>query len=354
MSSQLIFNKSTVFFGHLADSGFDELLKKKYPGSKMIILTDENVAANWVEYMVTEFEVLFKAEIMQLPSGENAKNIETCTSVWEAFSEYEIARNDVIINLGGGVITDMGGFIASTFKRGLRFINIPTTLLGQVDAALGGKTGVDIGPFKNQVGTFAQADMVFIDPRFLATLEKEQLYSGYAEMLKHGLIADQKYWKELLAVSPDSLPDLLPFIERSVGIKKSIVEQDYDEKGARKTLNFGHTIGHAMEGFFLAKNGPLLHGYAVAHGMVAESYISFKKGLLPEADMQEIKVEIEKRFGKPAFEKFAIHAIIDLMKNDKKNLNSHINFTLLNGVGQAVYDQDASEQLIREALRFII
>ena len=354
MSDSISINSSPLFFGPLTETNFGGILKEKFPYSKFVILTDENVAEHWVEYLTTEFDSLHGCEIIQLPPGEENKNIEICVSVWEALSEYEISRNDVIINLGGGVMTDMGGFIASTFKRGLRFINIPTTLLAQVDASLGGKTGIDLGAFKNQVGVFSEAEFVFIDSQFLSTLPKEQLYSGFAEMLKHGLIADIDYWKKLLTISPESIAELIPFIKQSVEIKKKIVEQDYHEKNIRKTLNFGHTIGHAIEGFYLSKYQPMLHGYAVAYGMIAESYLSYKMNLISENDFHKIKVSLQQRYGNLDLKKESFGEILALLNNDKKNSNGEINFTLLSGIGSSVFDQKFAEELIVEALEILI
>lgn len=353
MPDPISYHTSTLLLGHLSESGLDEILKKNYAGSKIIILTDENVARSWIEYMVTGFEALSEAEIIELPAGEINKTIETCTSVWEVLSEYEVSRRDLIINLGGGAISDMGGFIASTFKRGLRFINIPTTLLAQVDASIGGKTGVDLGTFKNQVGVFANPDFVFIDPRFLATLDKEQLYSGYAEMLKHGLIADKVYWKKLLALSPENIAEILPLIKNSIDIKEFIVEQDHDEQGIRKKLNFGHTMGHALEGYFMRKTTPMLHGQAIAQGMVAEAFLSFKAGFITISELAEVKDEIQSRYGKLCLENTDFPALIDLMRNDKKNAGGKINFTLLTGIGSAIFDQQVKESDIIESFHFL-
>jgi len=354
MSDRITFHSSELIFGNLSEVSFNEIVKNKFPDSKFVILTDDNVAENWIEYLSTEFEALHGAEIIQLPPGEENKNLEICQSVWEALSEYEISRNDVIINFGGGVITDMGGFIASTFKRGLRFINVPTTLLAQVDASIGGKTGIDLGAHKNQIGIFSDPDFVFIDSQFLSTLPKEQLYSGFAEMLKHGLIADKKYWQKLLTVSPDKFDELLPLIKESIKIKKSIVEKDYHEKNIRKNLNFGHTVGHAIEGYFLSKNQPLLHGNAVAYGMIAESFISFKMNLISEIELNEITIAINHRYDKLNLSEESFSEILNLLKNDKKNSKGEINFTLLKGIGNAVFDQKVSEDLILEALKIIL
>lgn len=354
MALVINFNNSVLHVGDLVQTNFNQLLRDKYPNSKFIVLTDDNLSKEWVEYLVTEFDVLHGAEIIELPAGEENKNIEICTSVWQALTDYNIGRNDVIINFGGGVITDMGGFIASTFKRGLKFINIPTTLLSQVDASIGGKTGIDLGGYKNQVGTFSSPDLVFIDPKFLTTLKATELVSGYAEMLKHGLIADKNYWLELKQIDLSRNKDLLALIHKSVLLKKEIVESDYDEKGPRKILNFGHTIGHGIEGHFLNQHKTISHGYAVAYGIIAEAYISMKLNDLPEKSFNEIKTHIEKHFGKVALTEVDFDAVLELIKNDKKNKAGEINFSLLTEIGKATFNQNAQAELIIDALKVLV
>ncbi len=342
--------KSQVLFGSLSDIGFEKILTERFPKSRFVILIDENVAAHWSEFFVTNFDFLHRAEIIEIPAGEENKTLEICNSVWEALSEYEINRNDVILNIGGGMITDLGGFVASTFKRGLHFVNIPTSLLAQVDASIGGKTGVDLGPFKNQVGLFAEPDFVFIDSGLLSTLPHEQILSGFAEMLKHGLIADAEYWKALCTLNLKNTEELLPFIRRSVELKKSIVEQDYSEKGIRKTLNFGHTIGHALEGYFLQKQNPMLHGHAVGLGMIAEAYLSLKTNLITQSEFDEIKSTLLPLYGTSLPEKPDESVLLKLISNDKKNSADAINFSLLKSIGNSVYDQRVSSELILESL----
>lgn len=349
MSDVIPFRSSQIYFGDLAACGFEKILTEKYPDSRYIILTDENISAFWSEFLVTNFSFLNKAEIIEIPAGEENKNLEICSSVWEALTEYQINRNDVIINLGGGMISDLGGFVASLFKRGLRFVNIPTSLLAQVDASIGGKTGIDLGAFKNQIGVFAEPDFVFIDSAFLSTLPAEQLLSGYAEMLKHGLISDASYWKELLGLNHENTGTLLPYIKRSVEIKKQIVEQDYSEQGLRKTLNFGHTIGHALEGYFLKKQKTFLHGHAIGTGMIAEAYIAYKKNLLSEKEFQEIKTNLSALYGSSLPEKPDTLALMELILNDKKNKTGAINFSLLKNIGSSVCDQNISRELILES-----
>jgi 3-dehydroquinate synthase len=352
----LTYNQSEIRFGNLAENGFNALLSSpRYAQSKKIIITDENVFDLWMEDFISAFEALHEAEIIQLPAGEENKVIDICQHVWSALSEYEIGRNDLIINFGGGVITDMGGFIAATFKRGLSFINVPTTLLSQVDASVGGKTGIDLGPYKNQIGVFADADFVFIDARYLTTLPTIELESGYAEMLKHGLIADVNYWLALKSINPTDHPEkLLETIHHSVAIKRQIVLEDHKEKGGRKKLNFGHTIGHAIEGYCLANDAAVPHGYAVAWGMLAESFISVKMDLLNQNDFEEINTSIRNRYPKLEVAITAIGQITPLLLNDKKNVNGEISFTLLKGIGNAVYNQIVKDNLIVEALKFIL
>lgn len=354
MLDKISYNSSIIHFGDLQAVGFNELLKSDYSSAKKIIITDETVAALWIEHFVTQHSELSKAEIIQIPAGEEFKTLEVCEQIWSALSEYEITRSDLIINLGGGVITDMGGFIASLFKRGLHFINVPTTLLSQVDASVGGKTGVDLGPYKNQIGVFADADHVFIDDGFLSTLPQEQITSGYAEMLKHGLISDTAYWNKLQSFDCLQTAGRLETIHHSVGIKKSIVEQDHQESGLRKNLNFGHTIGHGIEGLLLQQNTPTLHGYSVAWGMIAESYISLQKQLLSKNEFDEIEQFIRSKFPPFTVPENQFKSILKLMYNDKKNNQGRIKMSLLNGIGNAVYDQEVTDMEVLEALKVLM
>ncbi|NOQ71946.1 MAG: 3-dehydroquinate synthase [Crocinitomix sp.] len=352
----LTYNQCEIRFGNLKDSGFNDLLASpRYAQSKKIIITDSNVFDLWMEDFITSFPAVSEAEIIQLPPGEENKVLDICQHVWEALSEYEIGRGDLIINFGGGVITDMGGFIAATFKRGLSFINIPTTLLSQVDASVGGKTGIDLGPFKNQIGVFADPDFVFIDSRYLTTLPDVELDSGFAEMLKHGLIADAEYWNDLQAINPKLIPaGLIKTIYRSVEIKRQIVTEDHLEKGLRKNLNFGHTIGHAIEGFCLSKDAAIPHGFAVAWGMLAESFISLQKGLIIQTMFDEINKTIRKRYTKLNLTENDLEEIKPLLLNDKKNVGGVISFTLLTEIGKAVHNQEVTAEQIDAGLCFIL
>lgn len=353
MLDTLKYNQSQIHFGPLADSCFQRVLNEDFANSKKVIITDENVFGLWIENLVTQYPALSKAEIVQIPSGEEYKTIEVCAQIWEALSDYHISRSDLIINFGGGVITDLGGFVASAYKRGLKFVNIPTTLLSQVDASVGGKTGVDLGPFKNQIGFFADAEHVFIDDTFLSTLPEEQLTSGYAEMLKHGLIADAEYWNRLKSFDPTQKEGRIDAIHHSVSIKKGIVEQDHKEAGLRKTLNFGHTVGHGIEGFMLQNGNPILHGYGVAAGMIAEAHISLENGKLTADEFADIEATINSKFPSLNIEEKHFKDYIQLMHNDKKNSEGNINCSLLNGIGNCEVDQHVTDKQLIDALKAI-
>lgn len=342
-----------IELGNLIQSSFGSLLKDKYLNSKIVVMVDENTHDFCLEYLITNFVELADAEVMLLPNGEENKVMEVCFQVWEALSEYQIGRKDLVINLGGGVVTDMGGFIASIYKRGVDFINIPTSLLAMVDASIGGKTGIDLGPYKNQLGTFTNPKALFIEPSFLQTLPAEELMNGYAEMLKHALIADAKYWEELTSI--ESLDELAKIekIQTSIEIKNNIVQEDPRESNVRKKLNFGHTIGHALEGYFLDKE-PIAHGYAVGLGMLAESFIAYKRTLLNEENWLDIERVLTSVF--PAIEilEDEIEIIISLMKNDKKNSEGEVKGCVLIAIGECVFDQIYGKKETEEAIRYLM
>ncbi|MBL7900260.1 MAG: 3-dehydroquinate synthase [Crocinitomicaceae bacterium] len=350
MSSSIDFRNTKLLFGNLAESGFEKILTRKYPDSRFVILTDENVNSHWSEFLVTNFDFLNRSEIIEIPAGEENKNLEICHSVWQTLSEMQFSRKDVLINFGGGVVTDLGGFVASTFKRGIPFVNIPTTLLAQVDASVGGKTGIDLDAFKNQIGTFAEPEFVFISEEFLETLPDEQLISGYAEMLKHGLIADAGYWNKLSQIDPLSEAELMSQIKKSVQIKSEIVLGDFDEKGPRKILNFGHTIGHALESYFLEKKNPQLHGHMIGMGMIAEAFLAREMKLISDSEFEQIESVCRKYFGKYLKEKPDAEMLIQFMQNDKKNESGKINFSLLSGIGKCKFNVEVSDELIRKSI----
>ncbi|MBO6880509.1 3-dehydroquinate synthase [Winogradskyella sp.] len=327
---------------------------KSYKPSKIFILVDTNT----LEYCLPKFLSQLESEdivveVMEMPEGEDHKTIDICTGVWEALSEYEADRKSLLINLGGGVVTDLGGFVASTYMRGIDYINVPTSLLAMVDASVGGKTGVDLGVLKNQIGIISEGSMVLIDTSYLETLPPNHMVSGYAEMLKHGLIFDKGYWENLVNFENMDISELDKLIYDSVIIKNTIVSQDIKEQGLRKTLNFGHTMGHAIESCFLgnADKTPLLHGEAIAIGMVLESYLSTKVCGLSTDEFKKIKEGILKTFPKVNIEKRDQDVIIDFLKHDKKNSHGKVNFVLLESIGKPKIDCEANNDLILEAFK---
>ena len=320
--------------------------------SKIFILVDENTHNYCLPILLPNLETDAPFEIIEIEAGEENKNIGTATQLWEIFSEMEADRKSLLINLGGGVITDMGGFVASTYKRGFKFINIPTTLLAMCDASIGGKTGIDHQFLKNIIGTFALPETIFFYPKFLETLKFEELRSGFAEMLKHGLIADAQHWNDLISIEKIAPEFIEPFIKKSMEIKSNVVSQDFKEENVRKTLNFGHTIGHAVESLFLKKGNLIPHGEAVALGMICETHLAFLCGLI-DVDVSSVIIsKIKRLFPYIDISEFKNGAIMDLMFNDKKNQDGNINFSLINGIGNCLFDQKLSAEQIILTLNF--
>ena len=313
-------NTSEVFVGDDVFNVLNEYLRP-YRNSKVFILLDENTLKHCVTELITKNEALHNAEIIEIDSGEENKTIDVCYQIWKTLAEFKADRKSLLINLGGGVITDMGGFIASTYKRGIDFINVPTTLLSQVDASVGGKNGVDFEGLKNVIGVFNEAKGIFVYPNFLKTLDKRQMLSGYAEALKHALIKDSNYWKLLKAGMLSDAGNWSKLIVTSIHIKNDIVLNDPFEKNERKLLNYGHTIGHAIESYSLKNDEvTLLHGEAVAIGMICESYISCKQLGLPDAALNEIAETIMELYNPYLLKASEYHQLIELMKNDKKKM----------------------------------
>jgi 3-dehydroquinate synthase len=316
--------------------------------SKIFILVDENTSDLCLPHFLANLATEVSIEIIELEAGEENKNIETCLQVWSTLTELQGDRKSIIINLGGGVITDIGGFIACTFKRGIDFINIPTTLLAMVDASIGGKNGVDLGNLKNQIGIIREPKAVIIDTQFLESLSAKEMRSGLAEMLKHGLIFDKLYWDKFKNLTDLNTEDLNSLIHESIQIKNAIVSEDLTENGIRKSLNFGHTLGHAIESYFLESNDKisLLHGEAVAVGMILESYISKEKKLISESEYLEIKKLINSLYQKVEFSDLDIQKVIDLLIFDKKNEFGIIQFALLDGIGKIKINQTTDNKVI--------
>lgn len=324
--------------------------------SKIFILVDSNSHLYCLPVFLRKAVFLTDFEIIEVEPGEENKDISTCSGIWNSLSDLSADRKSLLINLGGGVITDMGGFAALCFKRGISFVNFPTTLLAMVDAAVGGKTGVNLGSLKNQIGIIKPADMVVADTAFLQTLPPAQMRSGLAEMLKHGLIKKEDHWKKLQALSDLTLEDLDDLILESILIKEEIVEQDPLEDGLRKSLNFGHTLGHAIESYFLEDQGKgkLLHGEAVAAGMVLETFISKELLSFPEEKLLEIKEHLISLYGRIPLEEHDIDKIISFLKFDKKNESGRINFVLLKKIGEPVFDCQVPGRVLKEAFRYYI
>ncbi len=339
-----------VSFDNSLNSLHQVLSKKKY--SKVFILTDEMTGQYCLPVLQEKLPELTDFDIIEVPNGEENKTIDFCIGIWQMLLEFEADRNAILINLGGGVITDMGGFAASTFKRGIDFIHIPTTLLSQVDASVGGKTGVDLSEVKNIIGTFAQPEAVIIATDFLKTLSDRELTSGFAEVIKHGIIADADFFKEITALE-NAKEITEDQIYHSVGIKNKVVLEDPFEKGIRKTLNYGHTIGHAIESWSLKnEKNSLLHGEAIALGMICEAYLAKEMVGLPVSDLELITSTFLKYFGKYKIRPGIEQEILEIMKNDKKNESGKINFSLPNKIGNCQFDIFVDAALIKESLTF--
>ena len=326
---------------------------EKYPHDKLFILTDEHTSQLCLS-AIRQVAYLKEATEITIAAGDTHKTIESLAAVWQALSSQGATRHSLLINLGGGMVTDLGGFAAATFKRGITYINIPTTLLAMVDASVGGKTGINFNGLKNEVGVFAPAASVLIETEFLRSLNTENIFSGYAEMLKHGLISHTAHWAELLTFNTNVIDydSLKRLVGESVQIKEEIVEQDPFEHGIRKALNFGHTVGHAIESLALAENRPLLHGYAVAWGIVCELYLSHIKSGFPKDKMRQTIQFIKENYGVFAFDCKQYEKLYEFMLHDKKNTAGVINFTLLKEIGDISINQTADKKTIFEVFDF--
>lgn len=290
--------------------------------------------------------------MIRIRSGEEEKNINTCLHIWRELTGFGFDRKALLINLGGGVIGDMGGFCAATYKRGIDFINIPTTLLSQVDASIGGKLGIDFENFKNHIGLFREPDLVIVDPAFLNTLDRLELRSGFAEVIKHSLIADAGYWPEISGQNFEN-QNWSEHIAHSIEVKSQVVARDPKESGLRKILNFGHTIGHAIESYYLNIPGKkLLHGEAIAIGMICEAFLSYRKTGLPQEDLKAISEYLVSVFGRPEVDPQLAGVIAGLALQDKKNYQGQVNAALLARIGEAVYDIPVNGEDIFNALSF--
>ena len=347
-------NDYDIFIGD--SGGFDgqalRQLVRKGDYTKIALLTDENTKRHCLPLVLQAFD--FEINVVEIPSGEQHKSLDTCSFVWQEMNRLGLDRRSLLINLGGGVIGDMGGFCAATYLRGIDFVQMPTTLLAQVDASIGGKLGIDFQYLKNNIGVFKNPKAVFVEPVFLKTLPARQTRSGFAEIIKHALIADAGLWAQLQSITDLATVGWAALLAPSLAIKKRVVEEDPHEKGIRKTLNFGHTIGHAVESFSFKKEKPLLHGEAVAIGMVSEAFLSHKLAGLPLAALHSIAQFILRFYEPYPLGEKDFPELLGLMKMDKKNVGGRINFTLISPIGHALINQACGGSLIAESLKFYL
>ena len=343
---------SNIIFSQQVETELEEIINR-YPAGKVFLLTEvipDRLCLPLIESLI----VKYKIRKIVIDGGETNKSIRSVEKVWEVLSKEGADRKSLLINIGGGMLTDLGGFAASTFKRGIDFVNIPTTLLAQVDASLGGKTGINFNGLKNEIGVFNEPKMVIINTNFLKTIDKDNFLSGYSEMIKHGFIKNPEHWQELQEYDLGNInyEALQEIIAHSVAVKDWHVQNDLTEQNIRKALNFGHTVGHAFESFALYKNRPILHGHAVVYGMIVELYLSSKQCGFNVEELKSISKWLIARYGKFEIESKDYNALYELMTHDKKNEGNRINFTLISEIGQVEINKDCSKELILESLDF--
>lgn len=347
---------STNYYVHFQENAYtslDVFLKENF-FSKVFILVDTNTNTNCLKAFLDKSSIDLEIEVLEVKAGEPYKNIDTCSQLWNTLSDKGADRKSLMINLGGGVITDMGGFVASTFKRGIKFINIPTTLLSMVDASVGGKTGVDLGVLKNQIGLFSNPEMVLIDTDFLRTVSEREMRSGLAEIIKYGFTFDRDLWNTIRDFETVEMEKVTELVHRSVAIKNDVVLQDLHENNLRKSLNFGHTIGHAIESYFLESKDKksLTHGEAIAVGMVIELYYSSKLFGFPLELTEDLKEFVNRFYGEIDLQDQDLAPIIDLMKYDKKNVSGKVNFVLVEALEKCKLDIQVDTQLLLEGINY--
>ena len=329
----------------------DFLQSVKY--DKLFVLTDSNTLELCLP-MLKEVPQLQGAPVITVEAGDTNKNIEQVTAIWMRLCNEGASRNSLLLNVGGGMITDMGGFVAATFKRGIHSVNVPTTLMASVDAAVGGKTGINFNGLKNEIGSFYPPLCVLIDSSFLKTLDRDNLLSGYAEMVKHALISNMETYHAILSFDLDRVDYTLlnQMVAQSVAVKERIVEEDPKEMGIRKALNLGHTVGHAYESLSFRKGRPVLHGHAVAAGLVSELYLSYKKCGFPMENLSQVVYYLKKYYPPFFFNCDDYEALYELMTHDKKNEGGIINFTLLSQVGEVQINQSVTKEKVLESFDF--
>lgn len=340
-----------VLMGDHALAHLDRWLAENSRSTQLFLLGDDHTMDQCLPELLARTPLLREARTILVRSGEQSKDLEVCRALWSHLAELMADRQAVLVNLGGGVITDLGGFVASTYKRGIRFINIPTTVMGMVDAAIGGKTAIDLNGIKNLVGTFADPVATYIHPAFLRSLGKREVLNGVAEMIKHGLVRDAEHWNMVRRAPLHDLDALTPLIQHSANIKAEVVQEDPREEGTRKLLNFGHTIGHGIEAFALeSQQRTLLHGEAVAIGMVCATWLSWRMELLDRDRMNAVEEHLMGLYPPFRFQQSDHHRIIELMRHDKKNVGDSFRFTLLTGIGSARVDVPINAAQVAEAL----
>lgn len=317
-----------------------------------VILVDENVEVHCLPVFREKLQSLSIRGVISIQSGEEKKNLEQTVHIWNELTRMQVDRDTLLIVLGGGVVTDIGGFAASTFKRGIQFINFPTTLLGMVDAAIGGKTGIDFSEFKNQVGLFTDPHAVIVDPVFLKTLEDKHWQSGFAEVLKYGLIMDRELWRLLEGKHYHEIEEWTKIIIKAARDKIDIVRHDARERGVRKNLNFGHTIGHAIESYYLKNGRPVTHGQAIAAGMICEAWISSKIYEIECVNLKEIVEMIDINFERFELDEAVIPDLLEFMRQDKKVREGKLRFSLLRKLGKAIHDEEVEIEMVKASLQF--
>lgn len=345
-------NSNQILFENKDFSNLN-LFIKNYNFSSIYIFVDTNVNEFCLPIFLPNLTTSVPIEIIEIESGEEQKNIEICVQLWQLLLDYGADKKSLLINLGGGVISDLGGFVASTFKRGISFVNIPTTLLAMVDASIGGKNGIDFGVLKNQIGTITNPELILIYPKFLKTLPHNQLLSGFAEMLKHALIADEDHWNELKNLKEINYNSIKKYLEKSIEIKKNITIEDPTEQNQRKLLNFGHTLGHAIESFCFENNQEITHGHAISLGMQLESYISYQLNYLSFDEFTEINSCLKTLYNLLFFSDKNINKIIELMKFDKKNSHGEVKFAIIDKIGHGIWDIKVNKQLIINSFEYL-
>jgi len=353
MEKKIIRDRGAVFCNEGAWAALQYIMSEIQP-SKVFVLLDEHTKVDCLPYFLEQFPSAYAPIPLTIPAGETHKTIATCLEIWSQLSENGADRKSLLINLGGGVVTDLGGFVACTYQRGIEFINVPTSLLAMVDASVGGKNGVDLGTLKNQIGVIHNPRAVVVDTHFLKTLPREQFKSGVSEMIKHGFIHSEAYLEQVMAMDKNNGKEVSQLIWDSILIKNNIITEDPFEQGLRKTLNYGHTLGHAIESYCLESptKESLLHGEAIAIGMILANYISSQQYSFPKKKLDETSAFLLKTFGKVDFSSEDIDEIIKLLIFDKKNSNGQIQFVLLENIGDQRLNCIVPNELIYDAFNF--